>query len=122
MERRSSDEREICAARNQAMFRAVNEKMRELQEAFEVLVGTTAVACECAQVDCVQLLEVPTSAYEDVRRSPRTFVVRTEHVDPEVERVVTMQDGYAVVEAIGLGAQIAETTFRGLERPSVSDG
>jgi len=44
----SSDEREVRAARNQALFRAVNEKILEINESFGALNGSISVACECA--------------------------------------------------------------------------
>ena len=117
----SSDEREVRAARNQALFRAVNEKMYELLEQFGDVTDTHSVACECADVQCVQLLEIPAEAYRQVRESPRTFVVLADHVYPDVERVVSSNDGYAVVEAIGKGALYAEATFD-LERTRASRG
>ena len=107
-----SDDREARAARNQAIFRAINEKMLGLNESFGELVGLFSVACECADVTCVQLLDVPPEAYKAVRQNPRTFVVLVNHVYPDVERLVSTHKGYAVVEAIGHGAQIAEATFR----------
>ena len=111
MDNRQQDEREARAARNQAIFRAVNEKMAALNESFGELTGTFSVACECADVGCVQLLDVPPEAYRHVRESPRTFVVATDHVFDDVELVVSRHNGYTVVEAIGPGAQIAEATF-----------
>lgn len=115
----SSDDREVRAARNQALFRAINEKMYELNETFGEILGTVSVACECADVSCVQLLEIPADAYRHVRQNPRTFVVLAGHVYPDVERVVSNHDGYAVVEATGRGAQEAEATFQ-LERKSAT--
>lgn len=112
MNKQQQDEREARAARNQAIFRAVNEKMAALNESFGELTGMFSVACECADVGCVQLLDVPPDAYRHVRQNPRTFVVASDHVFDDVELVVSRHDGYTVVEAIGPGAQIAEATFR----------
>ena len=116
----SNEEREIRAARNQALFRAVNDKILELNETFGELVGTHAVACECSRIDCVELLELRPDAYRHVRQSPRTFVVLTGHVDADVERVISSHDGYAVVEVLGHGVAVAEATFRG-GRTTVAD-
>lgn len=112
MDKQRQDEREARAARNQAIFRAVNEKMAALNESFGELTGMFSVACECADTGCVQLLDVPPEAYRHVRENPRTFVVASDHVFEDVELVVSRHDGYTVVEAIGPGAQIAEATFR----------
>ena len=69
------EDREIRAARNQALFRAVNEKLGKLNEVFATLAGTLSIACECADSNCITLLEVSPAAYREARRSPRTFVV-----------------------------------------------
>lgn len=120
MESGSNEEREIRAARNQALFRAINEKMLELNETFGEIVGTFAVACECSRMDCVDLLEIRPDAYRAVRESPRTFVVRSGHVEADVERAVSTHDGFTVVEVRGHGAEIADATFRG-GRATVAD-
>ncbi|MES1248416.1 MAG: hypothetical protein ABUS54_12175 [Actinomycetota bacterium] len=99
-------DREIRAARNQALFRAVNEKMLELNETFGEIVGTFSVACECARVDCLELLEIPPDAYRAIRESPRTFAVAPGHAQDGIERVVSSHEGYTVVEVLGRGADV----------------
>jgi hypothetical protein len=118
----SSDEREVRAARNQALFRAVNEKILEINESFGALNGSISVACECAQVDCVKVLEISADAYRAVRKNPRTFVVLADHIFPDVEIVLSRHAGYAVVEAIGRGAQVTEATFRPGRESLAGDG
>ena len=108
----SNEERELRAARNQVLFRAVNEKMLELNEAFGEIVGTFSIACECSRLDCVQLFEIPPEVYRSVRESPRTFAVLAGHVEADVERVVSAHDGYALVEVLGHGILVAEVGFR----------
>ena len=46
MEPSSQEEREVRAARNQSLFRAVNENIRTLNEAFAQITETFAIACE----------------------------------------------------------------------------
>jgi len=103
----SGEEREVRAARNQALFRAVNEKISEMNEAFGSILGTFAITCECSQLNCVELIEIPGGAYRTVRGNPRTFAVLPDHVDPNVERVLSNHDGYAVVE-VRLEARMKE--------------
>ena len=112
MEFASDQEREIRAARNQALFRAVNEKISELNEAFGEITGSYAITCECSRLECVEVVEIPGDAYRAVRGNPRTFAVLTDHVEQGVERVLSHHDGYTVVEVLGHGAQVAEATFR----------
>jgi hypothetical protein len=102
------DAREIRAAQNQAMFRAINERITELNQAFEEILGTFSITCECADLSCITLIEIPYDDYRAVRENPRRFVVLPDHVYPDVETVVSRADGYTVVEAIGRGAQEAE--------------
>src|SRR4051812_39268632 len=103
-----NEQREIRATRNQAIFRAINEKIASLNDAFGVVAGTFSVACECADNTCIALLEILPDAYHDVRKNPRRFVVLPEHVQPDVEDVVSTAEGYTVVEAIGSGASVAD--------------
>jgi hypothetical protein len=103
MDRSLTHEREVRAARNQAMFRAVNEKIMELSDAFR-LDGTVGIACECSDPHCTLLLQINVEAYESVRRSPRTFAVLPGHVDSDVERVIAACGNYAVVEMTGAAA------------------
>jgi 5-bromo-4-chloroindolyl phosphate hydrolysis protein len=102
-------EREVRAARNQALFRSINEKIESINEAFEQLTHTFAIACECADAGCVEMLDIDPSEYEAVRAEPRHFVVLPGHVYDEVEVVVRERDGYVVVEKTGTAADVAES-------------
>src|SRR3712207_3174048 len=91
MERISQDERELRAARNQATFRAVNEKVRQLIDAGLAAAASHTIACECADPTCVDTIEIGLEEYATVRANPRRFAVRPGHVLPDVERVVEEQ-------------------------------
>jgi predicted RNA methylase len=103
-----TEEREVRAARNQSLFRAVNEKMTQVNQAFVSVTGAYAIACECADTSCVQTVDIAPDAYEQVRANPRQFVVLHGHVYPEVEIVVGEADAYVVVEKIAAAARVAE--------------
>jgi hypothetical protein len=98
MDQKTQDDREVRAARNQSLFRAVNEKLRELNEAFSTVTETYAIACECADTTCVETLQIAMDDYLEVRKDPNRFVVLTAHVIPDVEQTVAQNDGYSVVE------------------------
>jgi hypothetical protein len=110
MDSGTQDERELRAARNQTLFRAVNEQMKELNQAFASMTERFAIACECADTSCVEMLRIDPKAYEAVRANPRYFAVLPGHVHPDVERVVEEPDGYVVVEKVALAAKVAEQT------------
>ena len=98
MDSRNEYDREIRAARNQALFRAVNEKVKEVNAAVAEVTGTFAIACECADMDCIETLKISPAEYEAVRVNPRHFVVLRGHIYPEVEEVVRTSWQYVVVE------------------------
>jgi hypothetical protein len=104
-------EREVRAARNQALFRRVNEKMRELNEPFADLTGSFAITCECADSTCTGQFDLPPTEYEAVREHPARFFVLRDHVYPEIESVVSQNHTYVVVqkfEEIADAADLAE--------------
>jgi hypothetical protein len=112
MESSSEQEREVRAARNQSLFRAVNEKLEAMNEAFVQFTETFTIACECADLTCVEMLELNPDEYQAVRAEPRHFAVLPGHIYPEVEVVVCESEGYVVVEKIGTAAEVAELLKR----------
>jgi 5-bromo-4-chloroindolyl phosphate hydrolysis protein len=108
MESSSQQEREVRAARNQSIFRAVNEKLEAVNEAFERVTETFTIACECADINCVEMLDIRPEDYDAVRAEPRHFVVLRGHIYLDVERVIRESDGYAVVEKTAAAGEAAE--------------
>ena len=105
------DQRELRAARNQAMFRAINEKLREVNAALASVSETFVIACECADVSCIQTISLSPDDYEHVRSHPNSFAVLPGHVYPDVEDVVSENGGYAIVRKHDTGATLAELTY-----------
>jgi hypothetical protein len=108
MDVESQHEREARAARNQALFRNVNEKLRELNDAFESVTSTFAIACECADTGCTGMLDISPEEYELIRSEPRHFAVLPGHVYADVETVVRELAAYVVVEKTGDAGEAAE--------------
>jgi 5-bromo-4-chloroindolyl phosphate hydrolysis protein len=108
MDTSSQMEREARAARNQSMFRSVNERLEELNESFLQITERFTIACECADTSCVEIVEIRAEEYGAVRAEPRHFVVLPGHVYSDVEDVVREADGYVVVEKTGTAAAVAE--------------
>jgi len=92
---------------NESVFREINEAIERGQwpgdEAIDV-----GFRCECARLGCNRMIELPLSAYERVRENPRRFIIVPGHEVPEVETVVEVFSGYAVVEKRGQAAERAE--------------
>jgi hypothetical protein len=100
-----SDER---AARNEALFREVNEEVARLEQSLEG--GAPQFVCECAAESCVERLTVPMATYERIRSHPRRFVLKPGHEQEQLERVVDSGNGYVVVEKIEVAGRVAERT------------
>ncbi len=92
------EQRGLRAARNRAMFRAVNERLRELNEGFAALTESFAITCECADTSCVEMIAIPPWLYEQARTSSRVSIVRPGHVDIDVERVVIADRDWLIVQ------------------------
>jgi hypothetical protein len=102
------DQRVLRAARNQATYRNVNERIEELNQSLgEILDVGGMWICECADEACTEPMQMTPQAYEQLRAHPNRFAVLRGHVYPEVERVVEEHDGYVVVEKLGAGASFA---------------
>ena len=108
MEPNASDEREARAARNESLFRVVNEKLVAMNEALANVSETFVIACECADTTCIEMLDIRPDDYLSVRAEPRWFIVLPGHVVADVERVIREADGYVVVEKIGTAGEVAE--------------
>jgi hypothetical protein len=94
------------SARNQVVFREVNEHIAELT----TLVSETDVnlfICECSDPGCAESLEVSAAEYERVRANGAQFVVVSGHQLPEIEQVVDGTARFLVVEKLGAAASIA---------------
>ena len=77
-------------------------------ETFASLVETYTIVCECADVQCLETVEIEPSQYAQVRESPRCFAVLPGHVYPDVERVVAEFHNYVVVEKVDMAGEAAE--------------
>jgi len=99
-------------ARNEALFRDLNERTKEITESLthgeppRIL----EIFCECGQADCVMKLVVGTNVYETVRAHAVQFLVADGHDAPDVERVVARTDEYLIVAKFDEAAQIARET------------
>ena len=85
-------------ARNQVIFRGVNERLRGLADA--VPDGATEYICECSDVGCAAKIALKLFEYEAVRARPKCFFIVSGHERREVECVVDHFDGYILVEKI----------------------
>jgi hypothetical protein len=91
------DDRARKIGENEALFRAVNERIEGLGQAFGLITEPMTIVCECGSGTCVEQIELPVSDYERIRSDPTRFVIRPGHERPDVEDLVEQNDGYHVV-------------------------
>jgi hypothetical protein len=102
-----ADERTERVARNEAVFREVNERIRESTDRL-TSPDEADFLCECGNRGCVQMINLSLDEYEAVRSSGRRFAVIPGHEILDLERIVDQTPRYTVVEKLGAGADIAE--------------
>jgi hypothetical protein len=92
-----TDERARRVGLNEAIFRQVNEQIRDLNRNFGTERGTMTVICECGYSDCTERLDVGVQEYERIRSDSRLYVIAKGHEIPDVEQVVEQAGAYDVV-------------------------
>jgi hypothetical protein len=95
-------------AKNESMFREVNERIGEVSERF----GTqdpegAGFICECSRETCLERLQLTRHEYESARTSGRRFLLVPGHEDLSHEVVVSRTPRYALVEKRGEAGVIA---------------
>ena len=103
----NQEARRVRAAQNQSLFRDINERIEQLNEAFATVLPLSEWVCECADTTCVAHIVLSLSEYEALRADPNRFAVVPGHEVDEVERVVSRHERYVVVEKLGAGATVA---------------
>ena len=112
-------------AHNQTLFREVNERIQYLGEVNE-RIGYSAegapseFVCECSNTECISTIEPTVVEYERVRSNPTCFVIKPDHDLVQIERDVSRDEGFAVVERLIMEEYMQETnprSERAVEQP-----
>ena len=108
----SSDvhDRQERAARNQSLFRQINERIEDLNESFGLLLPLGDWICECANDTCIERVEMNAGEYEAIRADGARFFVAPsdEHVWPDVEQVAERCERYWVVAMKDRAGELAK--------------
>jgi hypothetical protein len=103
------DPREERLAKNEIIFRDVNERIKDAAVAAAIRDDRSlGFLCECSNVDCTLRLRVTIEEYERARSDPSQFIVALGHELPEIENVIFVGDGYQIVRKEGAAAVLAE--------------
>ena len=104
------DSRQQRVAKNEALFRQVNERIEDVNESL----GADEPAdflCECGDENCTAPVSVTLAEYEQVRSDPTHFVIAHGHDVIDVERVIGENERFAVVKKLsGEAERIAVET------------
>jgi hypothetical protein len=100
--------REERVARNETLFREVNERIKQVNAALAA-VEETDFLCECGDQACTEPIALTLAVYEAVRQDATHFAVVPGHVFPEIEIVLLENDRYSVVAKVDPdAAEVAE--------------
>jgi hypothetical protein len=95
-------------ARNEALFRDVNERIAENADPFDV--ERIEFVCECSDPNCTERVSATLADYERVRAEPTTFLLAPGHEQRDIERVVSERKRFHVVEKVQ--ATVRRTVIR----------
>jgi len=103
----TSEAREERLAKNEVIFRTVNEAIE--QKALQMGgLDEYQFICECSAAECFERISLTLRQYEHIRREAVRFVVTPGHEDVEVELVVEKMGAYWIVEKDGSAGIVAE--------------
>ena len=102
--------RDQSKARNEELFRNVNEEIEALSQTVERDDPLMEYLCECDRQGCYETIKATRAEYESVRSDPTHFIVSLGHQDPSMERVFASNDRFLVVEKHGPAARDAHET------------
>jgi hypothetical protein len=109
--RQDEDERMRRIGENEALYREVNERIEEINDAFGTISGVFDVRCECGSLECMEQVTIPREVYEQVRTNAARFIIKPGHEFSEAEHVVEHHELYVIVHKDpGPARRVAEET------------
>ena len=99
------EERLERTARNESLFREVNDRIEELSAEVEAQGiapdgGLIEFHCECGRDGCTERVRLTVEEYQGVRADNDRFAVVPGHETPEMEVVVEVADRFFVVDKL----------------------
>lgn len=101
------DAQKTRLARNEDLFRGLNEEINEAAESHGEDSHPYEFFCECSDRDCVERVELTLREYRHIRAEPTRFVLKSGHVVREIEHVVETDHDHVVVEKHGRAGRVA---------------
>jgi hypothetical protein len=96
-------------ARNQATFRAANERTGAAAGVYDIATPVPFI-CECADPTCTEVVGLELDQYEEIRSDSRRFLNAPGHQTAAqgVSVVVEERNGYVIVEKVAHAGEVAE--------------
>jgi hypothetical protein len=101
------DAREQRLAKNEVLFRTVNEAIEQQALRFGGI-DEYEFICECASRECVDRVTLTLRQYEHIRADGTRFFVMPGHANVAVEKVVEEGPRYHVVQKDGAAGIVAD--------------
>jgi hypothetical protein len=116
------DTRRVRAAKNQSLFRDLNERIEDISERLDLTTKMIDFVCECAHPDCAETVEMTQTEYESIRRIATHFAIKAGHEIADVEQVMAGNARYIVVSKLGAAGEAAtQLDPRGREQDAQAD-
>jgi len=103
-----ADERKQRIARNETIFREVNERIEEVSGGAPG--HRVEFLCECGSRECTEVIALTRGEYEGLRADSVLFAVLPGHEIPEVEIVVAENERFLTVRKLAEEQEIARET------------
>jgi hypothetical protein len=100
--------RDASLAKNEELFRNVNERIETLSQTVAEDDSITEYLCECDRPDCYHRVKATRSEYEAVRAESTHFILLPGHEDSRVELVVLSNERFLIVEKQGAAGREAD--------------
>jgi len=101
----------IRIAENESKFRAQNEKIESTAESIGMIVESVPFVCECPNPDCIEIVRLTLSDYEEIRTNPTRFFCVPGHqgiaTNAGAAVVVEVRDDLVLADKIGIAGEIA---------------
>jgi len=105
--RAKKEQIERCA-RNQILFRQVNNRVLDVADPFSAE-DAADFLCECSDLECSETVSLTFEEYRSIRAEPIHFVTSPGHFEPTVDEVIGRHDRFWIVATLpGEPSRLAE--------------
>ena len=97
---------------NEAIFKKLNGEVKDfvLEDASDTEFARKKLNfyCECSDLRCRQRIILTAKEYEDIHKNKKQFIIKHNHHIPEIEKIVSENNGYILVEKFKMPPEAGE--------------